>query len=87
MPGHDRARRPYRAEITSYYGYSSYHYRLVTENQFGATYGKDLTFTTEPAPKPIVTETEVEESYPDHGDGLGAGRAQPLGRFMALRVG
>ena len=55
---------PVSAEITSYYGYSSYHYRLVTENEFGITYGKDLTFSTEPAPKPIVTETEVESLTP-----------------------
>jgi hypothetical protein len=52
------------AEISSYYGYTTYHYRVVTENEFGTTYGKDVTFSTEPAPKPIVTETGIDELTP-----------------------
>lgn len=55
---------PISMEISTYYGYTTYHYRVVTENQFGVTYGKDMIFTTEPAPKPIVTETEIEELTP-----------------------
>jgi hypothetical protein len=55
---------PLTAEISTYYGYTTYHYRVVAENEFGVSYGKDLTFTTEAAPKPIVGETEIEQLTP-----------------------
>ena len=55
---------PISSEITTYYGYTTYHYRAVAENEFGATYGKDVTFTTEPAPKPDVTGTGVGQLTP-----------------------
>ena len=50
--------------ITTYYGYKTYHYRVVAENDFGTTYGKDRTFTTGPAPKPLVSGIAVEELTP-----------------------
>jgi phosphodiesterase/alkaline phosphatase D-like protein len=37
---------------------------VVAENQFGVTYGKDMTFTTEPAPLPGITETSIEDITP-----------------------
>ena len=52
------------AEISTYYGYSTYHYRVFAENEFGVTEGKDMVFTTDPAPLPTVTETEITELTP-----------------------
>ena len=34
---------------------TTYHYRLVTQNSEGTTYGVDKTFTTEPAPPSVET--------------------------------
>lgn len=45
--------------ITTYYGYTTYHYRVVAENEFGKTVGKDMTFQTPPAPLPGVADTSV----------------------------
>lgn len=41
---------------------TTYHYRIVATNEFGTSYGKDETFTTNIAVKGVVTEpaTEVE---------------------------
>jgi hypothetical protein len=55
---------PISNKISIYYGYTTYHYRVVAENQFGKTYGKDMTFTTEPAPLPGITETSIEDITP-----------------------
>ena len=55
---------PISAQISTYFGYTTYHYRVVAENQFGETVGKDMTFTTEPAPLPGVTETSIEDITP-----------------------
>jgi hypothetical protein len=55
---------PISSPISTYYGYTTYHYRVVAENQFGVTHGKDMTFTTEPAPLPGITETSIESITP-----------------------
>lgn len=55
---------PISAPITTYFGYSTYHYRVVAENQFGKTVGKDRTFSTKPAPLPGIEETSIEDVTP-----------------------
>jgi hypothetical protein len=52
------------APITDYYGYTTYHYRVVAENEFGKTVGKDMTVKTLDAPVPDITETTVSEVTP-----------------------
>jgi hypothetical protein len=52
------------APITEYYGYTTYHYRVVAENSFGETVGKDMTFTTLEAPLPDISETSVVSVTP-----------------------
>jgi hypothetical protein len=52
------------AEISNYFAYRTYHYRVVAENGFGTTYGKDRTFTTAEAPEPTVSDARVEEVTP-----------------------
>jgi hypothetical protein len=47
------------APITVYYGYSTYHYRVVAENSFGKSVGKDMVVETLPAPLPDVAGTSV----------------------------
>ncbi len=55
---------PISSQISTYFGYTTYHYRVIAENQFGKTVGKDMTFTTEPAPLPSITETSIEDITP-----------------------
>jgi hypothetical protein len=43
------------AVITDYEAYETYHYRVVTSNQFGVTHGSDMTFTAPPAPLPTIS--------------------------------
>jgi hypothetical protein len=52
---------PVSSMIENYEGYTTYHYRLVTENSLGTTYGKDQTFTTLDSPLPEIQGTEVSE--------------------------
>ena len=52
------------SEISNYYGYSTYHYRVVASNEFGESVGKDMTFTTEPAPLPEISGTSVTDLTP-----------------------
>ncbi len=55
---------PISSQITTFYGNTTYHYRVVAENEFGTTYGKDVIFTTADAPKPLVSETEIGRLTP-----------------------
>ncbi len=55
---------PISSEISTYHGNTTYHYRVVAKNDLGTTYGKDMTFTTDPVPKPIVAGTEVDQVTP-----------------------
>jgi hypothetical protein len=52
------------SEITTFYGTSTYHYRVVAENEYGTTYGKDVSFDTEAAPAPTVEGTEIDQLAP-----------------------
>ena len=48
---------PVASDITTFEGYSTYHYRLVAINDLGTTVGPDLTFETLGAPLPVVSGT------------------------------
>ena len=47
------------AVINRFAGYTTYHYRLVAENQFGKSVGRDKTFATPDAPLPAVRNAAV----------------------------
>jgi hypothetical protein len=40
---------------------TTYHFRVVAEGPLGASYGEDMTFTTEPYPLPTITAGEPQE--------------------------
>ena len=45
---------PVSSEIADYKGYTTYHYRVVTVNDLGTTYGKDQIFETPDAAAPTI---------------------------------
>ena len=55
---------PVSTMVGEFEGYTQYHYRVVFENQFGKTYGKDLTFTSEDAPLPAVKNVTASSIVP-----------------------
>jgi len=50
--------------IDRFQGYTTYHYRLVTENSLGKTYGPDMTVTTLAAPLPLIAGTSSSAVTP-----------------------
>jgi hypothetical protein len=45
------------SNISTFEGYTTYHYRLVAANGLGTTFGPDLTFETLGAPLPVISGT------------------------------
>jgi streptogramin lyase len=50
---------PVSASLTGLTPLTTYHYRLVASNAFGATNGQDLTFATAPLPDPVLSRVSM----------------------------
>ena len=55
---------PVSAEIDQFFGYRTYHYRVVAENSFGVSYGQDETVTAPDPLEPGIENTQMMSVTP-----------------------